>query len=400
MLDSITINSKFESREDFIDFLDSLLLYKKVVLMTDSSSILRLLQTLGIDLLKKLSDQGRVKLFYKENIFGPGIVGENDIYLSTYSSTSNTLRGILYNYNRSHVKNSTINNQFADHNIKYFTNYSYPIELTDNIYNDLKNETKINQFFRIYINSKSAEIINQVPLNLTFEPNGRHFLARELYNVKYHGDFKCFQEYFKKVCGYEFSISHFLLDFGLSKGDLLISSDLDSEISNPINVPILKEMSYDLFNKNVASKKQIQSFEEYVLEGLNSPGRAYMDKKISYDTLLEIYNSTEEFRSHIHELSDEKNIIGEFNKLLAQDYELNNGSDKIFKFICSKVIAKTLDYGIKTIVPTPAVDMVKEAASFCLDAFDTFGSSKIKCGWQPKGRVIKFKELSQKKLTK
>ncbi|WP_164123047.1 hypothetical protein [Sphingobacterium sp. xlx-130] len=368
--------------------------------MTNSSSVHRLLHVLGIDLLRELSDQGRVILLYQENIFGPGIVGDNDIYLSTYSSKSKTLRAILYDYNRAFVRNSTINNQFANHHIPYFREYSYPLELTDSIYNDLKNERKLNQYFRVFTNSKSEEIINQAPINLKFESNGKIFLNRDLYNVRYEGDLNSFQEYFKKVCGYEFHISDFLLNFGVSKGDLLISSDLDSEISNPINVSILKEMSFDLFNKNVTSNHQLKSFEEYILQGLNSPGRAYMDKKISYDMLLAIYKSTEEFRNHIHELSDDKNIVGEFNKLLTQDYELIEKSDKIIKFIYSKIIGKTVEYVIKTIVPPPVVDMAKEVTSLCLDAFDTFGSSKIKYGWQPKGRVIEFKDLSQKNLRK
>ncbi|MGN0022322.1 MAG: hypothetical protein ACI35Z_16080 [Sphingobacterium hotanense] len=398
MLNKITFNSKFTNDSDFIDLLDCLLLYDEVVLLTNSINIKLILNKLGIDLINELHNLGRLNLLFHDNVFGPGIVNKEDIYISTYTSKNTTLEGILYEYNRRFVNNSTINNSFASQHTKLFNKYSYPLELTDSVYFDLQNEKIINNYFQIYIRSKAESLIKH-NISLEFKSNGKEFLNRELYNVDFAGDFKSFEDEYKNILGHEFSITDFLLQFGLTRGDFILSSDLNSEISNPINLGLFKAMSFDIFNKNIISKNHIESFEEYVLNNYTSVGKAFINQKISGDTLIKIYNSTEEFRKHIKNLSDYKNIVGEYNKQLDLDFKTSNKHDTTIKFIIGKVISKIAEYAVKSIVPPYLIDTANTIKSVCLDTFDLHFYDKIKKGWQPKGKLTEFENLKSKHLS-
>lgn len=398
MLNKITFNSKFTNDSDFIDLLDCLLLYDEVVLLTNRINIKLILNKLGIDLINELHNLGRLNLLFHDNVFGPGMVNKEDIYISTYTSINTSLEGILYEYNRRFVKNSTINNSFASQYTKLFDKYSYPLELTDSVYFDLQNEKIINNYFQIYIRSK-AESLMKHNISLEFKSNGKEFLNRELYNVDFSGDFKSFEEEYKNILGYEFNITDFLLQFGLTRGDFILSSDLNSEISNPINLSFFKAMSFDIFNKNIISKNHIKSFDEYVLANYTSVGKAFINQKISGNTLIKIYNATEEFRKNIKNLSDHKNIVGEYNKQLELDFKTSNKHDTTIKFISVKLISKIAEYAVKSIVPSYLTDTANIIKSLCLDTFDLHIYDKIKKGWQPKGKLTEFEILKSKHLS-
>ncbi|MBD1425666.1 hypothetical protein [Sphingobacterium arenae] len=397
MLNKIIFNSKFTSNDDFVDLLDCLLLYDQIILLTNSISIQRLLQNLGIDLLIELQIRKRLNLLYHDNVFGPGLINNDDLYLSTYTSTSISLEGLLYDYNRNFVKNSTLNNAFASKHSDHFKTYSYPLELTNIIYSDLQNESLINNYFKIYLKSLS-EVLSTIQIDIHFKPNGREFLGRELYTATYSGDFDSFIQQFRDVVGYDYSVTDFLLQYGISKGDFLLAGDLDSEISNPMNLEFFREMSFDIFNRNVASNFQINSFEEYVFSDFTSIGKAFIEQKISTDTLLKLYDSTQELRSHIRDLADSKNIVGEYNKLIEVDFNLANKSDSTIKFILSNIVIKSANFMIKTIVPPPLLDIASEVVPLAVDAFGHFGYDKIKKGWQPKGKLTEFENLKKKFL--
>ncbi|OYD42262.1 hypothetical protein [Sphingobacterium cellulitidis] len=236
-------------------------------------------------------------------------------------------------------------------------------------------------------------------ISLEFKSNGKEFLNRELYNVDFSGDFKSFEEEYKNILGYEFNITDFLLQFGLTRGDFILSSDLNSEISNPINLSFFKAMSFDIFNKNIISKNHIKSFDEYVLANYTSVGKAFINQKISGDTLIKIYIATEEFRKNIKNLSDHKNIVGEYNKQLELDFKTSNKHDTTIKFISVKLISKIAEYAVKSIVPSYLTDPANIIKSFCLDTFDLHIYDKIKKGWQPKGKLTEFEILKSKHLS-
>ena len=96
MLKNITINLKFKKIQDCIDLLDMLLLYSEVNVMLDPISTKNILDKLGISLLIALVESGRIKIYFKENVYGPAVVESNEIFLGTYTSKSNTLEVILY----------------------------------------------------------------------------------------------------------------------------------------------------------------------------------------------------------------------------------------------------------------------------------------------------------------
>lgn len=398
MLNSIAVNLKFRNRQDCIDLLDMLLLYSEVNLMLDSISLKNILNILGISLLIELVENGRIKMYFKENVYGPAEVPNNEIFLDTFTSKSNSLEVILYNYNRQFCRNSVSNLSFSNKYCSYFHSYRHPVDFSNSLYSDLQKTKKLNKYFSIYNNSQTPGLLDKIPLEIEFVPSGNFFRGNELYKVNYHGDFEEFLKNYKQILGYSFSISSFLLNYGESKGDFLMASNFQSEVSNPINIDLFKEMSIDIVNKNRGSRHQLTNFNEYVLADLNSIGEAYLNQVISIDTLMEVYIKTESFRSHLRALPDDKNIVGEYELLLSQDYNVKNKSNKIFRFIGSKVISKLMEYGLKMVVPPLALDLVKECYSIGQDAFDTFVFDKIVRGWRPNGMLIDFEEKIKPKL--
>lgn len=398
MLNSITINLKFKNRQDCIDLLDMLLLYSEVNIMLDSISLKNILSQLGINLLQTLVENGRVKIYFKENVYGPAETETNEIFLNTYTSKSNSLETILYSYNRQFCKNSVSNLDFANKYCPYFHSYRHPVDFPNTLYDDLQQVKKLNRYFSIYNNAKIPNLLEQIPLEIEIVPSGNVFIGNELYTVNYHGDLKEFQKNYERVLGYPFLISDFLLQYGESKGDFLIASNFQSEVSNPINIDLFKEMSVDVVNRNKDSMYQLMSFNNYVLDGLYSVGEAYLNQLISEGALMEIYKYTESFRSHLRTLPDDKNIVGEYNELLAKDYEVKDKSNKIYRFIGSKVISKAVEYGLKAMVPPIAVDLAKDVYSLAHDAFDTFVFDKMARGWRPNGMLIDFQEKAKPKL--
>lgn len=162
-----------------------------------------------------------------------------------------------------------------------------------------------------------------------------------------------------------------------SKGDIYISSDLESEIvtSDLYSKFIEIELS-EIITKRNKSENEINLFENYALENCYSLGTAFTNGVISSRDLLEILDKSDKFRDWLDKIPEDKNLLGEYNKAVLE----KDLSDKIPTKATRFVIFETIGLGLDLL----GAGGLGTAAAITIGGFDSFILDKlINRKWKP-----------------
>lgn len=381
MFDKICIKNK-ESDSYKLDVgfvIDTMLFYGKVVLLIHKEELIILLKFLGEDLLRELIKRGRLELRFRDNIIGSMIFPNGRYNIDTFSSPDVTIDSILYQSHREIINNSSKNQKFASEFSGIIEPYSYPAFVRESIISDFSNEHLLKRALPVYINSIVPEFIlpEKIEIEIIKEAG---FGPYDAYSLKSNIDVDELNRVHKESrpeIDYDIDYSGFLLSVGESKGDIHIASELESEIvTSELYSKFIALEVEDLIKQRTKSEDELKLFATYVLEGCTSLGLGYMDGIINGKDLLKILDKSDKFRDWLKNISEDKNLLGEYHKAVMKEDFSDKLPTKTARFVIFEGIGITLDLFGAGGIGTIAATALAAADNFLLDKI-------INRGWKP-----------------
>ena len=132
----------------------------------------------------------------------------------------------------------------------------------------------------------------------------------------------------------------------------------------------------DLIKQRTKSEDELKLFATYVLEGCTSLGLGYMDGIINGKDLLKILDKSDKFRDWLKNISEDKNLLGEYHKAVMKEDFSDKLPTKTARFVIFEGIGITLDLFGAGGIGTIAATALAAADNFLLDKI-------INRGWKP-----------------
>lgn len=364
---------------DISYLIDAMLYYGKVILLVHRNDMQILFQNLGKDLIKELVESGRLELRFKNNQLGTIIAPDGKYGISTFSGQDITAHSTLYQIDRLTTRNSINNSKFADEYSKLFSDYEYPKDFNEIIVSDFANTELKKKQITTYFDKVVPTYKLPDSIEINIEKDGE-FIGVNTYKIESNLNLEEITKELRKndpSIKYDVDFSGFLLAVAESKGDIYISSDLESEIvtSDLYSKFIEIELS-EIIAKRKKSENEINLFEDYILDNCYSLGTAFINGRISSKELLKILEKSDKFRDWLDKIPEEKNLLGEYNKaVMEKDF-----SDKIPTKTARFVILESIGLGLDAL----GAGGIGTAAAIALGSFDTFVLDKlINRKWKP-----------------
>lgn len=381
MFKKICIKSK-ESNSSNIDIaflIDSMLYYGKVTLLVHRQELEILFQEFGNETLKELITSGRLEVQFRNNMLGSIISPDGKYGISTFKGKNIDAHSTLYEIDRKESRNSIRNIKFADDFSTLISNYEYPKDFDKVIVKDFQNTELLKKQIPVYFNTVAPFYKLPELLEIEIIQDG-NFVGFDTYKVNSNIDLDYLTNEFHKRNPENTSpvdFSGFLLAIAESKGDIYISSDLESEIvTSDLYSKFIEIEIAEIIKKRVKSENEITLFEDYTLENCYSLGTAFNEGVISRRDLLNILEKADKFREWLDNIPEDKNFLGEYNKVVLKKDLSDKLPTKTARFVIFQGIGIALDAfgagGISTTVATS------------LSALDTFVLDKmINRNWKP-----------------
>ena len=372
MFNKICIKDK-ESSSSSLDIsylIDSMLYYGKVILLVHRNDMHILFQSLGKDLIKELVETGRLELRFKNNQLGTIIAPDGKYGISTFTGKDITAHSTLYQIDRLTTRNSIKNSKFADDFSTLFTDYEYPKDFSEVIVSDFGNKELVKKQISTYFNNVAPTYKLPELIEIDIVKDG-NFLGFDTYKVESNINLAEITKELKRndpSIKYDVDFSGFLLAVAESKGDIYISSDLESEIvtSDLYSKFIEIELS-EIINKRKKSESEINLFEDYALENCHSLGTAFTNGTISSKDLLKILEKSDKFRVWLDKIPEDKNLLGEYNKAVLEKDFSDKVPTKATRFVIFEAIGLGIDFLGAGGLGTAAASLVGAFDSFVLD---------------------------------
>ena len=381
MFKKICIKSKesYASNLDIAFLIDSMLYYGKVVLLVHRNELEILFREFGPDTLKELILSGRLEIKFRNNMLGSIIAPDGKYGISTFKGKNINAHSTLYEIDRKERKNSIKNLAFADEFSSLIPLYEYPKDFDKTIVKDFQNIELLKKQIPTYFNAVAPfyKLPESTEIEIIQDGN---FVGFDTYNVNSNIDLEFLTKEFRKQNPENTSpvdFSGFLLAIAESKGDIYISSDLESEIvTSDLYSKFIEIEISEIIKKRGKSENEINLFEDYILENCFSLGNAFNEGVISRTDLIKILEKSDKFREWLEKIPEEKNLLGEYNKAILEKDLSDKLPTKTARFVIFEGIGITLDVlgagGIGTTIATG------------LSAFDNFVLDKlIDRKWKP-----------------
>lgn len=381
MFKKICIKSKesYASNLDIAFLIDSMLYYGKVVLLVHRNELEILFREFGPDTLKELILSGRLEIKFRNNMLGSIIAPDGKYGISTFKGKNINAHSTLYEIDRKERKNSIKNLAFADEFSSLIPLYEYPKDFDKTIVKDFQNIELLKKQIPTYFNAVAPfyKLPESTEIEIIQDGN---FVGFDTYNVNSNIDLEFLTKEFRKQNPENTSpvdFSGFLLAIAESKGDIYISSDLESEIvTSDLYSKFIEIEISEIIKKRGKSENEINLFEDYILENCFSLGNAFNEGVISRTDLIKILEKSDKFRKWLEKIPEEKNLLGEYNKAILEKDLSDKLPTKTARFVIFEGIGITLDVlgagGIGTTIATG------------LSAFDNFVLDKlIDRKWKP-----------------
>ena len=381
MFKKICIKSKesYASNLDIAFLIDSMLYYGKVVLLVHRNELEILFREFGPDTLKELILSGRLEIKFRNNMLGSIIAPDGKYGISTFKGKNINAHSTLYEIDRKERKNSIKNLAFADEFSSLIPLYEYPKDFDKTIVKDFQNIELLKKQIPTYFNAVAPfyKLPESTEIEIIQDGN---FVGFDTYNVNSNIDLEFLTKEFRKQNPENTSpvdFSGFLLAIAESKGDIYISSDLESEIvTSDLYSKFIEIEISEIIKKRGKSENEINLFEDYILENCFSLGNAFNEGVISRTDLIKILEKSDKFRKWLEKIPEEKNLLGEYNKAILEKDLSDKLPTKTARFVIFEGIGITLDVlgagGLGTTIATG------------LSAFDNFVLDKlIDRKWKP-----------------
>lgn len=331
---------------DVAFLIDTMLFYDKVVLLVHRQEIIILLKFFGEELLNELIAIGRIEVKFRENILGSMIFPGGKYSVDTFSSQDENLDSILYQGHREINKNSSRNQKFASEFSRKISSYSYPGTVRENIIADFNNADYLKRALPVYINSIVPEFVMPEKVEIEIIKDAQ-FGPFDAYTLNTSIDMKELNKVHKRYnpnAGYEIDYSGFLLSIAESKGDIQITSELESEIVTSDLYSKFISLELDsIIAQRTRSDHELNLFNSYVLEDCTSLGAAFVNGILSGKELLRILEKSDQFRDWLEHISEDKNLLGEYHKAVMQKEFADKVPTKALRFVLFEGLGLAVD---------------------------------------------------------
>lgn len=397
MFDKICIKSKeVENQKIDISFLiDSMLFYGKVIVLATKEEITTLLLHFGEDLLHELIISGRLDLRIRENILGSMIFPDGRYNIGLMESREKTYSNILYQAHRELTKNSFKNSKFADHFSKITKPFQYSEDISNQIKSDFSNKNLITNSLPIYLNNFYPTFKIPEKLEINIWKNGDYH-GIEAFSLESNIDLTKINEISKSTYGTDhpnFDFSGYLLTLSESKGDIFISSHMESElVTTSLNSSLINLQFQDIIQKRLKSQENINLFEKYELIEYHTIGESYVNGFVSKGDLLNLLNKADKYRGWLSGIPD--------NLVLYEEYRKAVSEKTIAEKLPIKHIKFALIEGIGIYLDLMGAGGLGTGIASGLSTIDHIFLDKLMRGWKPNHFIDEtLKPLTKKKNT-
>jgi hypothetical protein len=357
-------------RLDVAFLIDSMLFYGKVVLLVHREEIVILLKLFGENLLNELIATGRIEVKVRENILGSMIFPDGKYNVESWSSRDENVETILYQAHRELQNNSSKNLRFASEFSRKISSYAYPGTVRENIIADFNNEDYLTRALPVYLNSIVPQFVLPEKIEIEIVKDGQYgpFDAYTLNTNVNMVELNKIHKQQNPEAGYTIDYSGFLLSIAESKGDIQITSELESEIVTSELYSKFISLELDsIIAQRTRSENELNLFNIYVLEDCTSLGAAFVNGVLSGRELIKILEKSDRFRDWLGGIPEDNSLLGEYHKAAAKKEFADRLPTKTVRFVLFEGAGALIDMMGGGGLGTAAGTALAAADSFLLD---------------------------------
>ncbi|WP_339881169.1 hypothetical protein [uncultured Algoriphagus sp.] len=381
MFDRIFIkkNKISESSVDLGKLCEALLFYDRTDFLLDKFTAEQFVTSIELEKLKEYSEKGIINLHYKNSAigifqfpkgqksgYGPMVTKSEAFYLEEYVN-----KGFLKVFKGDKAE--------SDKKTIEFLEFCSPQEYVNDFQKLLESETEdislLTSQLKIYINSYLPNLdVSSLELNIEDKFSTPLGIDSYIFN----SNFKL-EELTEKYSAllpnnHTLNWSAFLLNSFESSGDLNISSQFNAELfTDNKNLPYIQNRVEELVKKVAKSEKDIETFENIILEDYRPIREAINSGEKSFNDFTEIIDKSLKFKEWLKNLESDSSLLKQYYDAVIKESWIE------------KKVAKASRFGIFT-----GLGILGDAlaggvpiGSLIASASDNYLLPKLLGGWKP-----------------
>lgn len=313
-----------ENTIDLGKLCESLLFYRETNFLLDKFTAEQFVRLVGIEKLKEYSEQGILKLHYRNTAIGTTAfeVGSKTAvgpYVSkskAFNLEEPVFKGFL---------ESTGSETNSRQNTRDFLDLCSPLEYTVGFQKQLESECEdielLKSQFKIYINSYLPQLDVS---NLTFEIDKiiPTQIGTKAYVYKSNYDLDDLNEKYSTLfpVGHKLNWMSFLLNTTESSGDINIASQYDTELySDEKHTIYIQSRFNELIKRVIKSTENIQTFERLSLENYKPISETINSGERTFEEFTKIIDKSIEFREWLSHLDGNHSLLNEYYDAITKE---------------------------------------------------------------------------------
>lgn len=402
MFQKITIkdNSLGEQKLDIGSLAEALLFYKEVHLLSDKNTFPELLKFCGIENVIKLIKEERLQLSVRENIIGSMMfpIDKDEKYnVDVFSSDSVTQRTIIYQGLQEILRNSTKSIKYTDIFLELTNPHRYDKSVVDEIRTDFENTEYLKKGFITCLGEYLPDYTINIDGLVVELIKDSSFGPFDAYTLNTNLNFDELNAEFKKLnpnIGYSISPGSIILNIAEARGDIHLSSNLDSELmTRGIYSRLIQLKMEDIYKTYFLKQENIGVFQDFYLEDFKPVGNTIKEGHKSFSEFIEVLVKADKFKDWLSKVDEDRGVIKEYYSTISKETWIDKLPSKWARFAIFEGAAMLLD--------AVATGGIATIAATALGAADTFLLDKVVKGWKPNHFVDKeMKEFLEKKEKK
>ncbi len=372
MFSKILIKSGSNVAERYLsiaDVVDMMFYFSEVHVVISQFELKQLLEVFGEDIFYELVTSKRLIVHPCDQHIGAARYGELDS-VGVFRHNFHSIDELLFNFHKETSDDLKESKRFADRFSKVLSEYRYPKEINDSLYNDVENEDLLSKITQVFIKQYYPSYRNIEGIHIKAEPSESSFMT--LYKISGNLRIDELNEMHQQN-GYSgaFGYSTILMALGETHMDCYLASELQAEMMvNQRWSEVYKLRVNECIKQVEKTQDNINHFHEMTANEYLSPGQSFVDGLISSKELVKNLNCDDsiKFREWLSKIPQGQPISGELYKAIQKQ-----NSNKLWV------------KGIRTLVQvvTGLIPIVGPIAGGALTFLDEFAGDKIINGWQP-----------------
>lgn len=372
MFSNILIKSGSKATNNLLsiaDVVDMMFYYNEVHIVISQFELKQLLDSFGEDVLYELIKSKRLYVHPCDQHIGVPIYQGGLSSVGLYRQNYNSIEEILYFFHKRTIDDSNKNRTFAKRFSDVLSQYLYPKEIMDSLYNDIENEDLLSRTTQVFIKQNFPSYQDIEKIHVKAEPT--HDL---LNRYKITGNLRIEElNTMLKQKGYSggFDYTTILMALGETNMDCYFASTLEADVIGKQRwSEVYRLRMSECINKVDQTRNNIDHFHNTVAYDYLSPGESFIQGLISPKDLLQDLNcnDSDRFRKWLSE-SQQDQLIS--NKLYNEIQNLN--SNKTWVKATRSLAQFALGF----------IPVIGPIISGGLTFLDGLVGDKIINGWQP-----------------